>query len=107
MVSLSSPQHFHQESEQYYEDEEDKQNNNKTRIFTYGLAYFYQLGNPGFKGEFSDSPISVVSPSFIKDHQHVNNDNNNNSAKNNNTKNNNMHWKSRLLSFNKKNIKTK
>jgi len=107
MVSLSSPQHFHQESEQYYEDEEDKQNNNKTRIFTYGLAYFYQLGNPGFKGEFSDSPISVVSPSFIKDHQHVNNDNNNNSAKNNNTKNNNMHWKSRLLSFYDKYNKSK
>ena len=61
MVSLSSPQHFHQESEQYYEDEEDKQNNNKTRIFTYGLAYFYQLGNPGFKGEFSFlEPSSII-----------------------------------------------
>ena len=30
--------------------------------FSYGLAYFYQLGNPGFKGEFSDSPVCVVMP---------------------------------------------
>jgi alpha-tubulin suppressor-like RCC1 family protein len=31
----------------------------KTKILTFGLAYYYQLGNPGFKGEYTSSPVHV------------------------------------------------
>ena len=104
MVSLSSPQHFQQldrngNIEQFPEpfEEEDECTGNTSRIFSYGLAYYYQLGNPGFKGEFSDSPVCVVPPLSLDN------------VKNSNVPPDNIqfHWRSRIFNFYSKYNKSK
>ena len=104
MVSLSSPQHFQQldrngNIEQFPEpfEEEDECTGNTSRIFSYGLAYYYQLGNPGFKGEFSDSPVCVVPPLPLEN------------VKKSNVPPDNIqfHWRSRIFNFYSKYNKSK
>ena len=104
MVSLSSPQHFQQidrsrSIEQFPDpfEEENECLGNTSRIYSYGLAYFYQLGNPGFKGELSDSPICVVSPSPVE----------NVKKRNKPSDSIRFHWQSRIFNFYNKYNKSK